>query len=481
MMPVQYYQIGGFRAHWRGNDFDNDNAAKHLMQKGVKLSDFSSTTGIHPNGASALLLPASRSAAVIGRVRGRPYEAHMFLSLSPIEFAGPASLAEKLKRLESKKGGPKGAEPRDRSQANTQYTAGGPRQSTDGERRARFEHQRVLYQVLQEAIELEDYALAPAKSLYRCRICAFAFNLWAADTRVLPDRHAEPQMLDIGWTEFDAPSQEGDLTPASTTHVVIEEGRLYKNHGKRPATLPDVTQTLTLKECSRLLKELLTPEENERRDQPILFLVHNATWAKSVLRALGVDANQWKGGVSDLLYSARSAPRLAGGVPESGRAAKTRSRSRSPQWREALVGGRARSPHRREQPAVHLVDVRELYECVMHVPKEGDTVRATARALNVKDDEREAVDGLCAGTESRLVGLAWEAMAMDTAVDEQRAIRLKFHNHDAAMPPMPPMPPAGAGDADEEVDPNDIIPSGRAQGAPGPSFDYDDLTDSDFE
>ena len=74
--------------------------------------------------------------------RDRPWRAGEFEALSPIAFAEQARLVEKLRRLASTKSGGRGAPPRDRSQANTQYSVFGEGLNGEGVARGAFEHQR---------------------------------------------------------------------------------------------------------------------------------------------------------------------------------------------------------------------------------------------------------------------------------------------------------------------------------------------------
>ena len=87
-----------------------------------------------------------------------------------------------------------------------------------------------MYQ--QTLTEEAYYALAPAPWLKGVRIVSFAFNLWGSDMRALPEKEADPRVLDVGWTEFNAPTDEDDLKPASTTHLLAEEDRFLGNPGK---------------------------------------------------------------------------------------------------------------------------------------------------------------------------------------------------------------------------------------------------------
>ena len=77
-----------------------------------------------------------------------------------------------------------------------------------------------------------DYALNLASWFNELRVYSFAFNLWASDTRALSDREAAPRVLDVGWTEFDPPTDGTDLKAVSTTHLTVNEERMLGNPGK---------------------------------------------------------------------------------------------------------------------------------------------------------------------------------------------------------------------------------------------------------
>ena len=92
---------------------------------------------------------------------------------------------------------------------------------------------RVLYKMYQQTLkDRVYYALAPAPWLKDVRIVSFAFNLWASDLRSLPEREADPRVLDVGWTVFQTPTDENDLQAISTTHFVMEENKFLGNPGR---------------------------------------------------------------------------------------------------------------------------------------------------------------------------------------------------------------------------------------------------------
>ena len=93
---------------------------------------------------------------------------------------------------------------------------------------------RVFYRICQDAVSFpEDYALNKARWFNDVCIYSFAFNLWAADTRSLEERQKDPCVLDVGWTEFDSPTDSDDLRAVSTTHLFLEENRLLMNKGRK--------------------------------------------------------------------------------------------------------------------------------------------------------------------------------------------------------------------------------------------------------
>ncbi|KAI0647418.1 hypothetical protein C8Q79DRAFT_959325 [Trametes meyenii] len=471
MQYVEYYQIGGFGAHL----WDNSNEALAARLMGRDGAEF--VLGIRPNGASALLLPSD---LFLRLVKGRrpykaPYLAEDFQSLSPVQFPTKLHLVEKLNMLASKKS--KGTDVRDRSKANTAYTVGGDALSPAGVARSSFEHQRVFYMLCQNTIKRQfDYALCPAPWFHDVRIFSFAFNTWASDTRPLDEREAQPKILDVGWTEFNTPTDSSDLVAMSTSHYVVEEEKFLNNPGRRKLTLPNVSQNMPKAAISTILKNLFNPSHDGASDSSKILLVHDERATRCALRSFGVDTSQWKAGIKDLLYH-----------HQDGRASRRdqysdrkfdgrdhrlgkwkRDRSISPRMQTTSDPRRRSPPARQARPFVYLVDVRRMYHNMMEVPPRDDTVLSNALALSVRDTAPargeddlviyEDIDpkNWCAGRESRLIGYMWEDMANGIAIDEQRALRIKFSKdleehvdcHDGAL---------GATGPGDEVDPNDIL------------------------
>ncbi|KAI0373021.1 hypothetical protein BV20DRAFT_1042346 [Pilatotrama ljubarskyi] len=499
MQPVHYHQIGGYRAHLRDNS--NDTLATRLMERAG--GEF--VLGIRPCGASYLLLPSDRFYELrLGHpAKGeRLWRASDFVSLSPVQFPTKVDLAAKFSMLASNKKSTDGR-PRDRSKANTAYTAGGEGLSPAGIARSSFEHQRVFYRLCQNTLERPlDYALRLAPWIRDVRIFSFAFNTWAADTRSLDEREADPKVLDVGWTEFNAPTDSADLSALSTSHYVAEEQRFLNNPGKKKLSLPDITQNMPKATISALLKDLFASTRDGNRCAPMILLVYDERMTRCILRHLGVDTSQWRTGIKDLLY-------LPGATDDGRRDRETyydskrdlrsssgkwsRDRSRSPRRQGAAEHGvRPRSPPAPHiPPPVYIVDVRQMYQIMMQVHSRNDTVLSNAISLGVKDtapvrgeEDRviyQDVDPMswCAGRESRLIGYMWEDMANSIAIDEQRALRQQYSKE-------PRLEAAAQGLGDNgEVDPNDMIqanpPSGVRGSAPKPVGMFDsDSEDDDY-
>lgn len=172
-----------------------------------------------------------------------------------------------------------------------------------------------------------------------------------------------------------------------------------------------------------LLQDVFAPSRDEAPKLPLILLVHDAKMTRCVLRSFGVDTSQWRAGIKDLLYfpDARGTPRQTS-YHESKRDVRDysgkwkRERSRSPRRQStADYPSRPRSPPQTHAPPpVYLVDVRQMYQNLMQVPK-NESIMSHALAFAVRDtapvrgeDDTviyEDVDpqSWCAGRESRRV------------------------------------------------------------------------------
>lgn len=268
-----------------------------------------------------------------------------------------------------------------------------------------------------------------------------------------------------------------------------------------------------------LLQELFAPTLDGTPKPPMILLVHGERMMRCVLRSFGVDTSQWKVGIKELLYfpGARTSPRRDSYYYDNKHDVRNytgrwkRERSRSPRRQDAVTDytPRPRSPPRAHAPpTVYVVDVRQMYQTVMQVPR-SDSILSHAIEFAVRDTApvRGADDEIiyqdvdpqswCAGRESRhvnssyepdryaddadrLIGYVWEDMANSFAIDEQRAFRHKFTEEE----PIEGYPYAsGAAGGDDDVDPNDIVPNASRVGnnapAPKPVGMYDSASEDD--
>ncbi|KAI0807781.1 hypothetical protein C8Q74DRAFT_1313473 [Fomes fomentarius] len=479
MQEVKYYQVGGWRAHVRSNS--NDALTTTIFNSGAEL-----VLGIRPTGASYLLVTEDE---YFKRRLGRPlhnlWRANQFYSLSPIQFATWADLAAKLKSLTSNKKS-SGTAPRDRSQANTAYTTDGDPEihRVDGMLRSSFEQQRVFYRLFQGMIpDPRVYALNLAPWFNTVRVYSFAFNLWAADMRTLEERIADPRVLDVGWTKFDAPNEYEDLKAVSSTHVFVKEDGFLNNPGRKRLSLPTVTQSMPRDTIKTLLQNLFAHEWEEGYIPPKLLLVYDTQATFRVLRSFGVDTSKWATGINDILYCADTS-RIYYRTGQHGSARSdlhdrksqwSRERSRSPRNdRRTSTDERSTRPcspsPRRPPPPVYVVDVQELYSTLSQLKSQGRSLLSDAKALSVQDTAlvRSADDQVIyeeVDTSQWLLGYMWEAMANSAAIDEQRILRQIYAKEEpvecsgvASGHAFPP-------EDDEDIDPNDI-PQPMAQAAP---------------
>ncbi|KAJ8496805.1 hypothetical protein ONZ51_g900 [Trametes cubensis] len=391
--------------------------------------------------------------------------------------------------------------PRDRSKANTAFTAGGDGLSPAGIARSSFEHQRVFYRLCQSSIEKPNhYALQLAPWFQDVQIFSFAFNTWASDTRPLDERQAEPRIPDVGWTEFNSPTDSDDLRAMSTSHYFVEEDRYLSNPRRKKLFLPDISQYAPKESIRTILQETFGSMQGQRSIRPKILLVHDQTMALCVLRSFGVDTSAWKTGIKDLLYAqgarrTRERDSISGtkDYKQDRKEEWTRERSRSPRRHSSGVESRRRprsppSPH--HPPPVYIVDVRTMYQTLMQLPFRDDSVLDSAKALNVRDTApvRGEDDGVvyedvdptswCAGRESRLLGYMWEDMANSIAIDEQRALRHRFSKE-----PIEDYGQLAGGHEGDDADPNDILqpapyPSNSAS-APRPMGMFDSDSEDD--
>ncbi|KAF7986782.1 hypothetical protein HWV62_20390 [Athelia sp. TMB] len=497
--------------------------------------------GIAPSGASYLLLNLDMLRVFIAEFSLRYPREHCspleFLSLSPIRFQDEAELLKKLKTYEQKSG-KKGKlrDIGDTSQANKGYARlynmhhGQP---LPGVARAAFEHNRMLYALLQGAVDPHKFGLpyfpwaaptATAPPNTRIRIVSLALNEWAHDGgvgRKLADRLRDPQILDIGWGELD--------NPASTVDIRFKEHKMLGQGYARGEFQHGETQILPKHEIAAKLRELF--DSFAAGGTPVVLLVHGKDMVQAVLKSASVDLGACVVGIRDLLVRGElvTTPRpnqhLKGEDEDSKyfrersitldyeeedvkhRRALGRSRSRSPARRapdaDTKPPPRIRTPPRTTRtlspsprtPAhpvhdrnVFIVDLKELYERLTQTDGHSSRrVADTARSLRLPPSP---ITGWCAGNDCRTMFDIWAAMAAGPPIDEQRAALLSPPDashvvapHAILLPDEPAKPIINGGDdGDDEQDPNDIMPApaaplniaGGAGGNP-----YDNLEDDE--
>ena len=181
-------------------------------------------------------------------------------------------------------------------------------------------------------------------------------------------------------------------------------------------------QEATQEEISAHLKECFKHKDGA----PIILFVQDAVEALDVLTYYGVDTRSWDTHFEPVLgrpvlevgekYSERYEPKQEdryafqrGRSQSYHRDNKVKpERSRSPQ-RRGGSGQRARSPLRREEPSVIVVDVPQLYETMRSIPPTDKTLLQIAEHLLVKLPDSggnllpDNGTGWCAGNECRYV------------------------------------------------------------------------------
>ncbi|KZP31614.1 hypothetical protein FIBSPDRAFT_925830 [Athelia psychrophila] len=538
---TEYFQITGINAHSHSWDIFNpwnegNVGLARAIATHLRFGEPPAITlilGIWPSGASCLLLSLDHLRVFCNDTRlptprRAPCAPTEFLSLSPISFHDEYDLLKRLKTYAPKAGKKGNAEVGDTSQANKGYMRAqgfsAPGQPLPGVARSAFEHNRVLYALLQHTIDPHRLGLpyfpwaAPsegsASADARLRIVSLAINTWASDKRKLAERLRAPEVLDIGWSERYAP--EG-----STVHIKVKEKEMM-GQGYKPAPFDHgETQFLPQAEIAKRLRELFGSFSSGAPAQPVVLLVHGAQVTHAVLQACGVNMDACVVGIRELLLQGPLVPihqdeRIFGQQEDEDfkkyrvadtrrsvtldygeedvkyRRPRERSRSRSPKRESRTLSPRRPSPPRRHLNSVpqngsrrlpgnvYIVDVQELYQRLTQTDGSSSRrVSDTARALGITGTNA----GWCAGNECRTMFDIWTAMASGPPIDEQRAARLE---------PAPLVLSAVVEDApkaeqddedDDERDPNDVIanhPSVDAGVGGGMSGDpYANIEDDD--
>ncbi|KAH6914468.1 hypothetical protein BKA70DRAFT_1261520 [Coprinopsis sp. MPI-PUGE-AT-0042] len=519
-----FFQLGG----WRGDiqsiqkeTWDDRGFAESLMDERspLRLSNprgpLELVLGIKPTGASYLLLTEDQARAWTSAYRrplpnrSRKTYPDSYSSLSPISFASVEQLKAKLSSLKPKKGGDY-----DTSQANKGYLPG-----QDGSPRARFEHSRVFWKILQETLadpakyNVPDSATRLPRDL---RICSLTFTLRALDERSVTARRATTTILDLGWAEADVPRLE--FKPGTGFHYVLATNSMYSQG--RGTSREDFaygeTEVMPNEEAlGAKVRGLLSPLNPQK---PTVLLVVDRTWTADVLRYLRV-SYQTKP-LKDLIWDNTPASSNRGHDQDynSGHYDRNnqRRRSRSPPRHHngasaspSSSSAPPRDPRRRasppaqrpDGPAVYLVDVKELY-LTMSTDNDSIQRRMLIHDLAARLGVPVEAGKWNAGNEAVLLFELWKRMASGSPVDEQRLETRETRNNAMNVYKIPEAEDesddgedsdegnaadgavVGNEDEDDDDDPNNYDPNdypagsteGSAQTA-GPSIEPDEFSD----
>ncbi|KAI0782223.1 hypothetical protein C8Q75DRAFT_811800 [Abortiporus biennis] len=497
----RYYQVGGFESHTR--DLPS-NIARRLCHPttGADL-----ILGVQPNGASYLLLPEDEFLGYFRRAYASPLQSSRYLSLSPVHFDTVEGLEDKLDQLTSKKN----KERRDRSKTNRSYTTYPADTLTqEGKARAAFEYQRLFLRLCRRELpRVERFGLKPIRwNSSDIRVVSIALNLWSADRRSLVERHKDPKILDVSWTEFTLPTSPNfDLVPNTTTYYIVSENTRLRNPGRDRLNFNHgETKELPQESIAVEIQKIFTSSTNEipsRSGSSTLVLLYNESITLRALGVLGVDTDKWYEGLVPLLeplselsvgmrHSSDRNPQSVRGrerdtqmrVPYDSHV-RTRRRSMSPRRDSIDPRRRNRSPvlqgsssvvPNTEDCQILYVDVKKLLATLKRAQAPSDTIIGDAFEFQLRDACKNGLPekGWCAGNESRILGAIWSAMAAGNAIDEQRVSRWpkSAQDNDAATEDanQNDNAPASSGyaelggqeenDSDSDVDPNDIFPAG---------------------
>ncbi|KAH8099516.1 hypothetical protein BXZ70DRAFT_942089 [Cristinia sonorae] len=463
---LRLFQVGGFRAHTSGQP---DALAARLCPPngGIDL-----ILGILPCGASYLLLREETFFRYFPRSRdaGRPWYSSEFRSLSPVYFSSREALEKKLKLyVHNKKS--KGGPARDRSKANTAYTSHDVHSLTPaGDLRADHELQRVLYQLCRGHLgreEIWDFARAVYPRVQSMKVVSFAFTLWEMDRRPYTERKMNPKVLELGWAEFTLPTVSTEFRVESASHWVFEETQTFKNPRKTRLDFKHGnTEVITRDEAISRLKHRFSEAGSN-----VVLLVYDLKQTRDVLASFDIKISSWKQGLFDVfrplqISQPSGAPRRRSLSPRRGVPRDPRQRPRSPE----------RQTTTSTTQGVY-IDIKDTFGILKQFHKDAISIQHIARDLGVRDDSlAETSEGWCAGNDSVLFGLAWQAMASGNAIDEQRLAR--WHTgpstqgqSDRADEGSGGIKPSGSEPADpapeddeSDFDPNDVAPM-DAQGS----------------
>ncbi|EAU91130.2 hypothetical protein CC1G_03298 [Coprinopsis cinerea okayama7 len=350
--------------------------------------------------------------------RAYPMRIDSFQSVSPIHFHAVEELEAKLSRMKPKKGNA----PYDTSQANRGYTDSNPE---PGLKRGHFEHNRVLYRILQRTLDLPKYSVpADTRWTQNLRICSLVYNLWSLDHRAVSDRRRAPRLLDVGFAEARVPDLE--YKPGTGVHLSDERNLGLKQGAEttREAFRYGDSHTMSQDQIGDKLRELLRLDPR----QPTILLIMGEDWTTDILGSLGVFFHVED--IRSLIYGSRRDTHQQSSSRHNdydSRRDRRRSRSRSPQRSYAASSDPRRRPDtrdipstERDRPRLYVIDVKELYLTMMEESEIGTySVSQLAERLGHQVNHLS----WCAGNEAVQLIQLWKDMISGAAIDEQRELR----------------------------------------------------------
>ncbi|KAJ6463701.1 hypothetical protein C8R47DRAFT_1057755 [Mycena vitilis] len=322
-----------------------------------------------------------------------------FESVSIIPFANIGELSVKVESLQP---GRKAAV--DNSPANKAFQA-----AAMGIGRGQFENSRLLYQVLQSTMPIQDRklcALGDTSWTSSIRVFSFCYNTWTSDMRPLQDRKSRPKLLDIGWCEAPVPSLEGEHK--MPRHIVIQENQQLINRGKKDRYEYGETEICNTRIATQRVQAVFG-KYTQPTPHPAILLVHDVDTALTVLSNIGVDVLHWDLRLADLLRDTVSSnPHTSGGWQ---RPVSARARSASP--------GRGDHPSRkpatsRRYAPIYVIDLKTLFTTLLGLQPAGESVPEICKRLELYQPT-----GWCAGNECWMLVDVFRRMAAGRNIDAQ--------------------------------------------------------------
>ncbi|KAF8631641.1 hypothetical protein AX17_005043 [Amanita inopinata Kibby_2008] len=498
-MAAHYFQLAGFQPSIFWFRYDEKSLAAAVAGPDSPLRSLNSPQspvelilGIKHSGTSHLLLTADQARTIAACFRLESprrgiYFPTDFESLSPITFNDAEELGKKFTVLKPKS--QKNREAYDNSQANKQFV-----DRAEGIGRGAFEHGRVFYHILHDALDIGTYGL-PEPGWPSIRISSLVFNTTGNDTRPGRERLSDPILLDIGWSEASVPDLKAK--PGSSKHYSIREHRFMSHGSEKTAFNHGSSEEIDRANVSLRLQEAFG-DRTQSTTEPTLLLVHDEQLTRNALRKFGVDTSSWESGIKKLLGHPADKIKYEMSPPRERNAARNwvkkeedessdrlyNSRSKSPSPRRPIKpdpdgpvprnnsqrpispprrgGGPSRYYSRgsRTYAPVYVVDMKELYVKMMQTVSGAESVVQIAQRFSMRD---EGKDEWCAGNEAVLLFDIWHSMISGPPIDEQTAARMAGWTDvpsATAAAPVPDQPKQEQVDDDmddDERDPNDIV------------------------